>query len=328
MTMQLPFLSSLPNRTDGTVCLRLNPLVKWVRFGNERQCVQVRSLDGEHVTFNRYAEDIEYVLSRLRTGIIFNDVEEKTFSTVALALLSQLWQRSLLIVDGDIDASDWAACLFEFKRQREDNDFHHGRVPSALAHFDIIGDGWIQQRVEGISAKLPSRHDGAGHSASPTKTLTIVCTDAFDLQFCRDINTRVVRTGGCVTFFVLSSGQLHCGPFVIPGQSACYECYYQRFLANLLCRDEFEAFVAMETSRRQARDWSASHVAAGVVEFLIYRHLVGIVTNIFDVAEPGYIETFDLLNMEKQRLAILKLPLCAVCGRHAGKPMRSVRNLV
>ncbi|MDE1464848.1 TOMM precursor leader peptide-binding protein [Spartinivicinus poritis] len=73
--------------------------------------------------------------------------------------------------------------------------------------------------------------------------LLIVCRDAQDPALCETINQYALTHGLAWLLVQVDNHQLVCiGPLFLPGDSACYNCYQGRILANLQFPDEYRDF--------------------------------------------------------------------------------------
>jgi len=98
------------------------------------------------------------------------------------------------------------------------------------------------------------------------------------------------------------------GPFVVPGETACLECYRLRRAATTDCRDELRA---LEGSRAPARDSSAlDAVVTGVAAFALLRYLGGL-----DPTLPGSFYALDVgVPLTLSRHRVLRVPRCPACS--------------
>ena len=102
------------------------------------------------------------------------------------------------------------------------------------------------------------------------------------------------------------------GPLVVPGQTACLECFLRRRYSNL---DDAEAREAVELRPDGAGvvglHPAISAVAAGaaaleLTKFFLPWHAA---------RQAGYLLTFNLLASRARRHRVLKVPRCSACSR-------------
>jgi bacteriocin biosynthesis cyclodehydratase domain-containing protein len=298
--------------------LVINPAVTWVRVSDDR--LLLRLPDGEQVTFDRDAREIETVLQYLRTSEGRDSVP--ACSTLLYDdVVGFLRERGLLADAGVAGERDW------FR--------HHLAFVSACAtpgtgyrtqRCALRGAGWMRER-----AAMALR--AAGLEVTPTDdctdaaTLVVVASDWDDHVLFRRENANAVRHGQRITFFGRAGIHLIAGPLVVPGQSACLECYFRRLSFNTRFPEEFEAYGAFCAARQARGERATSPLAAGLVEFVVARHVLGAVRELPVLVEPGVIDALDCATLRLTTQHVLKVPRCGVCGRRSAKPQRSIRDL-
>jgi bacteriocin biosynthesis cyclodehydratase domain-containing protein len=124
---------------------------------------------------------------------------------------------------------------------------------------------------------------------------------------------------------MLDGRELHIGPTVVPGSTACYRCYELRYKSNI---PVLEAYLAFE-----------SKVRAGVapVDFGLLPTLVPLVSDLLacDIARildgqqaqsHGALLTINMQTLKLERHPVLKLPRCSACSPiHNAPPDRTWR---
>jgi len=58
--------------------------------------------------------------------------------------------------------------------------------------------------------------------------LLLAVSDNYDHRFFRGINCRAVERGRPLLIGGMDQNRIHLGPFVLPGATACFECFYHR----------------------------------------------------------------------------------------------------
>ncbi len=98
------------------------------------------------------------------------------------------------------------------------------------------------------------------------------------------------------------------GPLVVPGETACLECYRLRRAATSDCREELRALARAPSSARSAGAVDA--IVAGVAALALLRFLVGL-----DPTLPGSFYALDLgVPLSLSRHRVLRVPRCPACS--------------
>ena len=102
------------------------------------------------------------------------------------------------------------------------------------------------------------------------------------------------------------------GPFVVPRETACFQCYELRRAATTDCREELRAIDSDGTPERSAPPLDA--VVASTAALVLLRWLGG-----SDLVTPGAFYAFELstpLSLQLHR--VLRVPRCPACSPAAG----------
>lgn len=98
------------------------------------------------------------------------------------------------------------------------------------------------------------------------------------------------------------------GPLVVPGETACFECYELRRAANSDCRDELRSVECGAVPARSAAPVDA--LVAATAAIVVLRRLAGL-----DLVTPGAFYALELsmpLSLTLHR--ILRVPRCPACS--------------
>jgi bacteriocin biosynthesis cyclodehydratase domain-containing protein len=143
--------------------------------------------------------------------------------------------------------------------------------------------------------------------------LLIYCPDRFDAARAAQINA--VCLEHAIPWLTLRARQLalEIGPLVVPGETACYECYTRRLTATGALQSEIEGAQQAESLPvfPTGLDWLALDVV---------KHLTGI-------SEPisrGRLWRLHLVSGQTETHTVLKLPRCPACGVHLRRPLRKL----
>lgn len=142
--------------------------------------------------------------------------------------------------------------------------------------------------------------------------MLITTSDFGGTYYMRDFNKLCVENS--VPFFAvaLQNMKAYVGPMVIPGFTACFECFLQRQNANL---EDFETLRSIELSDYEGQSITASHPA---MSFMAADVAMMEIFKFYSSATPsqntGRIIEINMLKTEMKNRLVLKIPRCHVCG--------------
>lgn len=122
----------------------------------------------------------------------------------------------------------------------------------------------------------------------------------------RRVNERCAETGTEWTSGRVIGFDGFVGPTVVPGETACYNCFRQRMFANIESPDAYEAMMNVEPSRSIVP--SFARIVAGELTLDVLNHLTN--GRAFSL---GRIIHHDFRNLSVESNDVLRLPRCDVC---------------
>jgi len=300
---------------NGVSTARLNPGVTWVRVDDER--LSLCFPDGQQVTFDSSADLIERALLEVQTQAAPDSADE--LDGVRADLLDFLDKHGAL------------------SHAESENDWfmsHLAYVEAAAAQesrqvsrrVSLRGSGWLRDlAADALGPIIPSTD---GELSGAPDTLAVAVSDWNDLEFFRRENERAVAAGQPITFIGRTGSEIITDQFVLPGATACFECYHRRLEFNVNFPAEFAAYARSASEREGSGERAESALARGMAEFLIRRHVLAATKRLSTLLEPATILAFDCMQLSVRRTPVLKVPRCRVCGRRVGKPQKTIRDLV
>ncbi len=194
-----------------------------------------------------------------------------------------------------------------------------GRARSAVL-ADYLQEHFPQATVH-HGREIPSDVRTARRLLSESD-LVILCLEKPDHSMCRWVNQACVERGIPWVAAYLSAVEAVIGPMVVPGETACYECYHLRRQSN---QDRLEERQTVEQYLEQHRAERSPFgqlsplpsIAGGLVSLEALRQLAGF-------AQPSTYDAFlrvDLITLEAELHPILKLPRCPICGPLRRSPL-------
>ena len=301
---------------------RLNPGVTWVRVDAER--LSLCFPDGQQVTFDSSADFIERALLEVQTkgaptSAPGTDSADE-LEGVRADLLDFLDKHGALSY---VEASenDWFMSHLAYVEAAAAHESRH-----VSQRVSLRGSGWLRDVAAAALGPIIPCTDGEPSGAPDT--LAVGVSDWNDLEFFRRENERAVAAGQPITFIGRTGSEIITGPFVLPGATACFECYHRRLEFNVNFPAEFAAYSRSVSEREGSGERAESALARGMAEFLIRRHVLAAAKRLSTILEPATILAFDFMQLSVRRTPVLKVPRCGVCGRRVGKPQRTIRDLV
>jgi ribosomal protein S12 methylthiotransferase accessory factor len=129
------------------------------------------------------------------------------------------------------------------------------------------------------------------------------------------VNEACVRVGAPWTNIVMWGSELTLGPTVLPGATACYDCYRRRRLSNT---SRPEAFQAREQFLRNDPTFTFKGRIAPLVSMasaLLTAEVGRFLTNSPAPAALGHEVVYDALSQTQTSSFVIPVEDCAVCGR-------------
>jgi len=300
---------------DEPIRHRLNSLVTWHAMeGPDR--LQVRFPNGDHITFDSHVGAISKLLEALSRG------EEPESDPVSEEMVSFLHSRSVLMRTQPA-AADWMVDAIDHLLKIGSSASGSNDLQERLSRTRVAvdGTGWLASvawRAVELAGMLPTGPTGQDVGLS----LAVADASAFD-AFSRANRDSFAR-GVSSAFLWRDFTRIYFGPLVLPGQSACFECYRTRIRASAAFRDEFDAISRDVPSAREPR---ATPLAEGAALSFIARQLVLSAAELYDQLEPATVYGFDVVTLLHTRTPVPRVARCTVCGGGRRDVSRAVRMI-
>ena len=135
------------------------------------------------------------------------------------------------------------------------------------------------------------------------------------------VNRAAIGTNTPALFVEVGARNFMVGPFVVPGESACYMCYRMRRLA---CEADYTEAMAHETFLNQGTaprlgPRAIAPFAASVAAGLAAGELVKSIALLLPPSLASQVLEFDSFTLEQRRHAVLRHPDCPVCAQKKKK---------
>lgn len=110
------------------------------------------------------------------------------------------------------------------------------------------------------------------------------------------------------------------GPMVVPNQTACYECFQNRYNGNLSFYEEEMQFEKYKEDNWNQMETCGSDLFYSMAANYLVWEVIKQITKIFTPVTLSRVITFDILTLETSIDSILKMPRCPVCSNIEKKP--------
>ena len=306
----------------------LHPAVSII--GVDEQKLQIRAVNS-HTTIEGQNQKTALLVSELARGVEPDELRARLAAhpqaEELLELLAFFTQQGYVVEAHDLCAGVHDPLLV-------DVDFVGGREkavhPPSIAATSVIaapsasvhGSGRVADETREALADLGIAIVPAGQGAP---ALHVACTDAGGHEDLRRINREALASRTPVLFAALQGHKALVGPFVVPGETACFECYHHRLSANLAFPEETLAFLG---GRAEARTQAAPRLYAREVAFHVASQVAKYTRGLRSLCLFDELLEVDLLNYDLAVRHVLKLPRCPVCRFGGPSPERAVRNLI
>lgn len=147
--------------------------------------------------------------------------------------------------------------------------------------------------------------------------LLVYCPDEFHETVCEQLNSIALSTGASLLPYRETPFSVELGPLVIPGRTACYNCYQLR-------RKAAEPKPGPEDDQPGETDTQAAALNFSPGAHLLALEIVKIVTRAAFPVSRGKLWRLGLFDGSVSVHPVLKLPRCPVCGTHRRTPPRRI----
>jgi len=158
--------------------------------------------------------------------------------------------------------------------------------------------------------------------------LYIACSDYEGHVTFRERNRSAVADRTPILFTSISETYVRIGPFVMPGETACFECFHHRMRANLAFREEFDSFVAYAAALEGSGVESHAQLYARLASVLVCAQVANFLFGSLHHCAFDKIMELCPVSGEMTLNRLLKLPRCPVCGGAEDTPPPAQRDWV
>jgi bacteriocin biosynthesis cyclodehydratase domain-containing protein len=182
----------------------------------------------------------------------------------------------------------------------------------------ILGEGRVadelHRQARDVGLEIVSSSESTPHGGPQRHdTVMIVCDDLEDHQNFLEHNKRFVSEGTIATFSCACEDGARIGPFLYPGSTACYHCYFTRLRNGMEFIDNFDGFVSHQAAQTSA-SYPRPNLAAAAAATLTLLEIVNFFSKAPNLAGLGYLVELSFSPPRLRRTEVLRLPRCPVCG--------------
>lgn len=155
-------------------------------------------------------------------------------------------------------------------------------------------------------------HDWSNGMAPASADCVVACSDCGEIDALREWNRFCVARK--IRFFPLVLQNLigNVGPFIVPGETACYECFYARQNSHL--EDPVSQRTALALMTRGQSSTGFHLATASLMGDMAACELVKFVTDALPESNIGKLILVSLFDTRLEARKVLKIPRCIVCS--------------
>lgn len=310
--------------------LALDGAVRIVRLANER--IQIRT-PCERLTIGRQAR-LAGELIRLCDGTRSMDEIVSLLVSAGHAeqtirqLGSLLLRKAVLTGTTQSVATDTLLLHARHFARRAAGDSVPALPESQGRPVLVLGTGRLARAVRRGLGHLHIRQVEAVAAGDGEIGLTVACSDyEAELAF-RQHNRTGIAARIPMLFACIAEASVRVGPFVVPGDTSCFECFYHRLRANVTFREELDAFLASEASLEETGADSHAAIYAGLASALVCAQVANFLCGALHHCLFDRLLDLCPVTLEAAVSRVLKLPRCEVCGSTSASPLPASRDWV
>ncbi|PTT78996.1 hypothetical protein DBR42_22290 [Pelomonas sp. HMWF004] len=118
---------------------------------------------------------------------------------------------------------------------------------------------------------------------------------------------------------VLDNRAIQIGPSLIPGETACYQCYEYRFRSNVRQLESYQAFTEAVNAVRELDDHGVLAPFAEIAANYAAVEAVRLLTPELRAATAGKVVDISLDDLTTETHPVLRVPRCPHCNAHADR---------
>ena len=201
--------------------------------------------------------------------------------------------------------------------------FHQDLDTSAVY---LLGEGVLCSNVNNALKKLNINIKRELKPKSKKRCLIICCDDKPNARYFCEINALAQQYNLPVIFGCISGATSVIGPFVIPNDTSCYQCYKQRYFANLKFTEEAKAI------DDHLGNLACSQPSANLYAIEASFHLVSQAVKFFNQAYQfclfNEVLSVNLIDYQIDIQPVIRVPHCCAChAKSQQKPLTAIRAL-
>ncbi|MFW6129798.1 MAG: TOMM precursor leader peptide-binding protein, partial [Atribacterota bacterium] len=153
--------------------------------------------------------------------------------------------------------------------------------------------------------------------------LVISSFDSPDNMFNRELNKKTYSINKKITYAESDWFGGRIGPTVIPGENACFECFYQRMRSNHDTVKYFDFYEKNKKSDEMRHTLANTYkILANYTALEVMKILTGY---LYPDTYKGVYE-FDFMDNREEKHHVLRMPYCEVCGDINVKTIKKIKR--
>lgn len=290
----------------------------------------IRMPDGQRVSFDSNGLPFMELLLTLKEKAhsvqeIISKAPFNEFSSPIESFFNTLVYKNILVAEDDYVAHDELTANYDYIARRLVRAEQFEAKTYKRTKYEVIGEGFVADICKEVARNLGRV---ATSEDAHENVITLVCRDADDYAYFNTMNEELVGCNKKAMYIWKSGSKFNIGPFVVPNDSPCFNCFEHRQRSNVHFIDEFDASL-QDTEALDAEIDDQFGTLEGLVRFLLTRHLTLVANDVYGLASAGNLYEFNSITASMEEHPIVKLPRCGVCGNAKEDNLtRAVRDLL
>lgn len=305
--------------------MQFHPSISITEVSDEK--IQVSGI-GSAITIEGHNHALKSIVRQIEQGVPIEAIESCDESGECSALIAILTEHKALIVDDCAKFSDDLADLdLSLISQRNASASNHGeshRPQRPDIVIDVRGAGQLSLAVSQTLKGFGFHIMGSCDAGDMVADLMVCCGDQPVHDRFGEWNQEAIEKRVPVLFGFLEENRAIVGPFVIPAETACFDCFRHRVISNInyieegLTNQNFKGNVVCRRGvPKQYALMTSFYLASQILKYIHGDDHYCFYDEIMDI---------NHLDHSQQKRPVLKLPRCHSCS-HSG-PIKAIRNMV
>lgn len=291
---------------------QLHPEVTWELTNDGK--LQLRMPGDNVTTFVQQGESIAEVLAYFRG----DDVSVDTLDTRIYRAVNAMLLEKGGLVNFEKSENQLVSLMQEHAVRNGDV----GGLKKGPTSVKIIGEGKLASLAREVVASSDTFTVSEGTSED---TLAVVLADVDDIPYFQSVNQELIDNKQPALFICWTPREFK-SFFMVPGETPCFACLFQREMASSQFPEELHAYSKLSPEQRPGFEGGVGMEQMAVA--IITRMMMSVLSGNFDAARPGTQTMIDPVVMLIDHAPIMQLPRCKVCGPVTKSVVPSIHDMI